>query len=217
MKAESPAVPVLSYSALTDRGKLREDNEDCMFVERWPDGHALLVVLADGIGGQAGGRVASEIVVATFQTLLAEPVPEDKFERYERLLGCFYASEEAIKKRASTDFALLNMGATAIAAILTTSECLFLYAGDCRLYQFRKEVEPFVTADHSVTRMLVESGRLAAEDAANHPMRSVVTSSLSASPKGHLRVDPKWNETLDQQPAFRDLLPGDCCCSALTA
>jgi protein phosphatase len=101
------------------------------------------------------------------------------------------------------------MGATTIAAILTASECLFLYAGDCRLYQFRKEVEPFVTADHSVTRMLVESGRLAAEDAADHPMRSVVTSSLSASPKGRLRVDPKWDKTADQQPAFRDLLPGD--------
>jgi protein phosphatase len=209
MKVEVPVVTGLRYGALTDPGKVREVNEDRALIEPWPDGSAVLIVIADGMGGQYGGAVAAQTVVDVFRTLLGQPLHESRFDRYESLLGCFYSADEAIKSRASTNVALLNMGSTVIASIITASECLFLYAGDCRFYHFRKDSKTFVTSDHSVVSILIETGRLAPEDAASHPMRAVVTSSLGASANNRLCVDPKWDEMAPLQSAFRNLLPDD--------
>ena len=101
------------------------------------------------------------------------------------------------------------MAATAIAAVVTPVECLVLYAGDCRFYHFRGATPLFVTRDHSVVRVLLDTGEITAEQAKDHPMRSLVTSSLTATQGGVLNVDPKWNEDSDEQPAFRQLGPGD--------
>src|SRR2546422_11691410 len=96
----------------------------------------------------------------SFRPLLSGPLPDTQFERYERLLGYFYHADEAIKKRAGTDFGLINMASTAIAAIITPTECLHLYAGDCRLHHFREGASHYITMDHSVVRVLMETGRL---------------------------------------------------------
>lgn len=218
--SDDSCIPGMSYASLSERGNVRETNEDCKLIKPWPDGRAVLLVLADGMGGQAGGGVASSLVIECFEGLLAEPVPQSQFDRYEKLLGCFYAADDVIKRRASTDFNLLNMGATVIAAIITTFECLYLYAGDCRFYHFRDGSPLLITADHSVVRMLVDAGRLAPDAASSHPMKSVVTSSIGASPLSRLHVDPKWAETAVEQPAFRQLQSGDLllfCTDGLTS
>jgi serine/threonine protein phosphatase PrpC len=209
MSANVAASAGLSYFAITDQGKVRERNEDCVLLEPWPNGSALMVVVADGIGGQAGGEVASQLVVESFRALLSTPLPDPRFDRYETLLGGFYRAHEAIRKKAGTDFALLNMGSTAIAAVVTSLECLFLYAGDCRMYHFSAGSDPFITADHTVVRILLENGQLSPAEVLNHPMRSVVTSSLGALRNNQLMVDPKWNEGSSTQPAFRALSRGD--------
>jgi len=209
MRIEGLGVSGLEAALVTDRGSVREVNEDGAVIEAWPDKSAVLLVVADGMGGQFGGGVASQLVVETFRTLLGQPVPATLFERYERLLGCFYKADEAIKRRASEDLGLMSMASTAIAAIISPTECLHLYAGDCRMYHFVDGSTPYVTRDHSVVSVLVETGLVALEEVSDHPMRSVVTSSLGAGRSSRLNVDPKWRDAANEQPAVRSVSPRD--------
>ena len=82
MTASRPRIAGLTYSTISHRGN-RDTNEDHYCVEAWQDGSALLVVIADGMGGQAGGKIASEVVVNAFKEMVHTALPEARAERYE--------------------------------------------------------------------------------------------------------------------------------------
>jgi PPM family protein phosphatase len=197
----------LAFHAKTDCGKVRPHNEDNYLLESWPETSTVLAVVADGMGGHRGGEVAAKIAVDTFGKLLKTPLPETSQERYELLLKCFYDADEAIQEAACENFKLFGMGTTIIAAIVSPTECIHLYAGDCRLYHFAKGNKTYITADHSVVQVLLELGRITEEDIPTHPMRSVVNSCLGGKENHQFSVDPKWgNEDL---PVVRKWSAGD--------
>jgi len=185
----------LTSHAQTHPGKKREINEDNYLLESWPDKSAILAVVADGMGGHRGGEVASKIAVDTFRELLNQPLPSETLTRYELLLKAFYDADTAIREQACQDFGLMNMGTTIIAAIITPTELIHLYAGDCRLYHFLGDSPPYITADHSVVQVLIELGKITPEEVSTHPMRSVVNSCLGGRGKSQLSIDPKWDSS----------------------
>lgn len=196
----------LTREVKTHRGNKREINQDNYLLELWEDETAILAVVADGMGGNKGGEVASKIAVDTFRGLLEQPLPPEAFGRYELLLKGFYEADRAIREQASQDFKLMNMGTTIIAAIVTPTELIHLYAGDCRLYHFSCNSPPYITADHSVVGVLLELGKITPEEVSSHPMRSVVNSCLGGRGKAQLSIDPKW----DSPPSpVRKLHSGD--------
>ncbi len=197
----------LSCKARTDRGKVRELNEDNFILQSWPDNSAILAVIADGMGGHNAGEIASEIAINTFAKLLENPLPKDNHGKYELLLERFYAADAAIRKHGSENFATSNMGTTIVAVIATETDYIHLYAGDCRLYHCRNGVPIYVTSDHSLVQVLVNMEQITPEEALTHPMRSVVNSCLGGKGKDHLFIDPKWGDL--EYPVARDLLPGD--------
>lgn len=203
------SIPGVMWAAATDRGRIRERNEDSAAVVPWPENDKVLIVLADGMGGHEGGHVASRIVVERFSGMVRASLPHDPAERFEALLACFYDAERDLRKQGGIYFSLRAMGATAIAAIVEPTSLLFLYAGDCRLYHFHDGDAPFVTTDHSVVATLIACHQIKAEDAHSHPLRSAVTSSISASPGNQLHVDPQWDDAAGGGVAFRTLYPGD--------
>ena len=74
----------IEYSAICHKGKVREANEDAYLVAPWQDGsEALLVVVADGMGGHRGGKEAADIAIATFKELLNQPLPNDNKELFD--------------------------------------------------------------------------------------------------------------------------------------
>ena len=201
----------LVYDDRTRKGK-RDVNEDVKFVKPWPDKSALLALVVDGMGGHQGGKIAAAIVIDTFKELLKQPLPETPESRYQLLLDSFHKANTAIMERVLEEFKLGNsklkdMGATLVAAIITATECLHLYAGDCRLYHFSQEIPLYVTDDHSVINLLIKSGEITSQDAKNHRMRGVVTSCLGGGQNARLSIAPKWDE--DGSPAFRMLHPND--------
>lgn len=201
----------LVYDDRTRKGK-RDVNEDIKFVKPWPDKSALLALVVDGMGGHQGGKIAAEIVIDTFKELLKQPLPETPESRYQLLLDSFHKANTAIIERVIEEFKLGNsklkdMGATLVAAIITATECLHLYAGDCRLYHFSQEIPLYMTDDHSVINLLIKSGEITSQDAKNHRMRGVVTSCLGGGQNARLSIAPKWDE--DGSPAFRKLHPND--------
>jgi protein phosphatase len=209
MIATQASIDGIGCASITDRGRVRERNEDKVLIQAWPDAEALFVVLADGMGGKEGGRVASAIIVDEFRKLLDHPLSSSRVELFGALHRCFYEAERSLKYHASLTFSLRSMGATVIAAVIEPDSLLFLYAGDCRLYHFHANEPPFITKDHSLVATLVEARRLKPEDARSHPDRSIVTSAICAAPGSQLQVDPPWNEVLGGGPAFRPLCPGD--------
>jgi protein phosphatase len=181
-----------------------------MFLKSWNDGCALLAVVADGMGGHASGEVAAQIAVDTFSRLLENPLPIDKKERYNSLMDCFGEADAIIREQSAQDIHLQGMGTTAVAAIITPQECLFLYAGDSRLYHIRNEAIRYVTPDHTIIRLLMETGRIKPEDIATHPMRSVITSCLGGGQNTRLTVEPNWlDDKSEHNPAFISFEPGD--------
>lgn len=196
----------LTSHAQTHIGKKRATNEDNYLLASWSDESAILAVVADGMGGHQAGEVASKIAVDTFGQILNQSLPSETFARYELLLKAFYDADTAIREQAGQDFRLMNMGTTIIAAIITPTELIHLYAGDSRLYHFSGDSPPYITADHSVVQVLIELGKITPEEVSTHPRRAVVNSCLGGLGESQLSIDPKW----DGSPSpVRELHPGD--------
>ena len=202
-------------------GKVRTENEDSFLIEYWPTQSAAIVVVADGMGSYGGGATAAMAVTETFAELVSKPLPHSRNARYELLLGAFYHADAKIKWLQDTSNP--EMGATVAAAIVTEDELMYLYAGDCRVYHFSRDGETFISRDHSVTRALLDAGKIDQDEAARHPMGSVVTSCLGGPPlTSRITIDPQYADGLssddENSGPFRKLAHGDIivlCCDGL--
>lgn len=196
-----------SIAWCSDVGLVRSQNDDRVLVKPWPkreseaalelesEPEALLLVVADGLGGSQSGGLAAEIACATFAQLLESPLPSSPRARYEALMERFYAADQEILQRGGQSFQTLGMGCTAMVAIVTPQDYIHLYAGDSRLYHLRQGQTLYRSRDHSIIQLLLESGRITPDQIPTHPMRSIVNSCLGGQRSSeHFAVDPKWDE-----------------------
>ena len=156
----------LRYAACSDIGLVRSNNQDSAYA-----GPHLLVV-ADGMGGHAGGDVASSIAVATLAPLDDEAHgPDDALEQLDRAL---HAAQDELLARAGRDPELAGLGTTVTALLRAGSKLAMAHIGDSRAYLLRDGEMTQVTADHTFVQFLVNTGKITAEEAKHHPQRSVV-------------------------------------------
>jgi PPM family protein phosphatase len=150
-----------SYGARSHVGLVRATNEDSGFAS------AYLQLVADGVGGAAAGEVASTAARprADMQSLLAEAMLES-----HRQLG----------RGVALDASRTGMATTLTAVLTHHDRAAVAHIGDSRGYLFRAGSLTRLTSDHSLVQMLLDEGRLAEEDVATHPYRSVVMKSLDA-------------------------------------
>ncbi len=207
MEADAGRIASLHAAWETHQGYVRERNEDLACLVRLREHHAIAAAVLDGMGGHGGGDVAARIGAHEFRRAWRTPLPSDPMGRYEWMLSAFYAAHDAIRKYGARTLGLGGMGATAAAVLATPEGCLLMHAGDCRVYHFRRGQLQYVTADHTIVRILLEKGHITEDQVATHPMRSVVTSCLGGGSEARLSVDPKWED--GGGPAFRSLSPGD--------
>jgi len=175
-------------SALTDTGRRRPQNEDT-FVCDPP-----LYAVADGVGGAQAGEIASRLAA----TALEERAPDALGE--ETLVNLLQAANDRIYKHALEDPLAAGMG-TVVTALLVNEEAgqvAIGHVGDSRAYRLRDGVLEQLTADHSLVGELVRAGQLSAEEAEQHPHRSVITRAVGTEPS--LEV-----ETLSVETAPGDL------------
>jgi len=156
----------LRYAARSDVGLVRSDNQDSAYA-----GPHLLVV-ADGMGGHAGGDVASSVAVATLAPLDDEAHgPDDALEELDRAL---HAAQDELLARADRDPELAGLGTTVTALLRAGSKLAMAHIGDSRAYLLRDGELTQVTTDHTFVQHLVNTGKITAEEAEHHPQRSVV-------------------------------------------
>lgn len=155
----------MGYAARSDVGLLRKNNQDSGYA-----GPHLLVV-ADGMGGAAGGDVASSVVVAHLAPL-DDDVPAG--DLLGRLKEAVYAAHDELVERVAEDRSLAGLGTTVVALLRSGERFAMIHIGDSRAYLLRDGVMAQVTTDHTFVQHLVETGRLTPEQAERHPQRSVL-------------------------------------------
>lgn len=161
------------YAAQSDVGLMRKNNQDSGYAGPH------LLVLADGMGGPAGGDIASSIAVAHLA-----PLDSDAFKTEELLDLLREAINEAHQElvdRSKVDEDLQGLGTTCIAILRSGNKLAMTHIGDSRAYLLRKGTLTQVTTDHSFVQYLVQTGQLSPEQAENHPQRSVLLRVLGDS------------------------------------
>jgi protein phosphatase len=153
----------------------RAYQEDSWALRTLGDG-TLLAVLADGMGGHAGGAVASRLAVGAF--LMA-------MENGGSLQEALEAANRAIGEAAQRDVALANMGSTLVGAVVTDDEVRWISVGDSPFYLATIGALERLNADHSMVPQidaLVERGIITAEEAARHPGRHTLREAVMGQP-----------------------------------
>jgi len=164
----------------THAGHVRPDNEDAFYTATGEAGATALLLVADGMGGHAGGHVASRIAVDTARELLA-PLLEKKpgEEETERLLGqAFTLANRLIREAAERNPSLVGMGTTLVAALLRGHHCCLAHVGDSRAYRVNAGGAECLTRDHTLVQQLVDREALTPAEAAVAPMRNVLIRAL---------------------------------------
>lgn len=156
----------LRYAARSDVGLVRTKNEDSGYA-----GPHLLVV-ADGMGGHAGGDVASSLAVGVLADLDGEALGST--EAQTRLGERLRRTNTALQDRVKDQPELAGMGTTVTALVRAGSRLILAHIGDSRAYLLRGGELVKVTTDHTYVQSLVDAGRITAEEAENHPQRNVV-------------------------------------------
>jgi serine/threonine protein phosphatase PrpC len=168
--------------ARSELGLVRDGNEDAALVS------SHLVAVADGMGGHAGGEVASKIAITSVQELssvLRDPAL-DAESREDLLLNISFSIDHEISEVSSADKSLQGMGTTLTALHLNGNRVELLHIGDSRCYQWQGKKLIQLSYDHTVMQELLDQGRLTAEEVINHPQRSLLTQALI----GDSGIDP---------------------------
>jgi protein phosphatase len=177
----------LRYAARSDRGLVRDGNQDSVYA-----GPRLLAV-ADGMGGMAAGDVASSIVIAAIAPL-DEDVPGDAI--LDTLRGSVETANAQLRETVDANPQLEGMGTTLTGLLFSGSRAGLVHIGDSRAYLLRDGEFGQITKDDTYVQMLVDEGRISSEEAGSHPQRSLLTRAMDGRD-----IDPEYS--------VRTVLPGD--------
>ena len=163
----------LDYAARSDVGLVRSENQDSGYA-----GPHLLVV-ADGMGGHAGGDIASSIAIGRMVSLDGESHGGD--DATDHLVRSLAAANGEIQEQVEHSPELQGMGTTVTALLRAGNKVALAHIGDSRAYLLRGDTFAQITHDHSFVQSLVDEGRITEEEADSHPQRSLVTRVLTGS------------------------------------
>jgi serine/threonine protein phosphatase PrpC len=157
----------VSHSAAASNvGKIRSNNQDSGYA-----GHTLFLV-ADGMGGHAGGDVASAI--ATKRIMEADQVYQSPQDAEFALQAALIAANSQLAETVFEHAELTGMGTTVSALVVIDDQVAIAHIGDSRIYLYRDNELSQITTDHTFVQRLVDSGRITEAEAMVHPRRSVL-------------------------------------------
>ncbi len=166
------------YAGLTDVGRVRRTNED-----NWTaDPEQGLFVLADGMGGESAGELASKAVVMALPGLVRqclgamESLPKRRAPRQMKKAIATLSTQ--LRRVTQSEPGLEGMGSTVVCALARGDQALVAHMGDSRAYRLRAGLLKRLTRDHSLVRLLLDSGDITSEEAATHPARGRLTRSV---------------------------------------
>jgi PPM family protein phosphatase len=185
----------IRYAVATDIGLQRQENEDAAYAG------ARLLAVADGMGGHAGGEVASAAVIDALKPL-DTIVPAG--ELLNALEHAVRQASRSLTELAQADPELRGMGTTLTALLWSGSQLGLVHIGDSRAYLVRDDEVFQITQDHTVVQSLLDDGKITIDEVASHPQRNLILRALIAD--GGYEPDLQLREA---RPGDRYLLCSD--------
>jgi len=185
---------VLRYSARSDRGLVRQNNQDAVYAG------PRLLALADGMGGHAAGEVASRLVISALAPLDDDDPGDDLLAE---LRDAAYEGNSLITRHVADQPDLEGMGTTLTAILFAGSRLGMVHIGDSRAYQLRDNVLSQITKDDTFVQSLIDEGRITEEEAHTHPQRSLLLRAITGQD-----IDP-WLTIREARAGDRFLLCSD--------
>jgi serine/threonine protein phosphatase PrpC len=185
---------VLRYSARSDRGLVRQNNQDAVYAG------PRLLALADGMGGHAAGEVASSLVISALAPLDEDDPGDDLLDE---LRHATVEGNAAITRHIAGAPDLEGMGTTLTAILFAGSRLGLVHVGDSRAYQLRDGALTQITKDDTFVQSLIDEGRISEEEAHTHPQRSLLLRAITGTD-----IDPSLT-VREARPGDRYLLCSD--------
>lgn len=183
------AIKTISFAG-SDIGKHRSSNQDSGY-----SGYRLFFV-ADGMGGHAGGDIASAI--ASQRIAITDSQHESLEEAVTTFRNSIVDANQMLSDTVAAHSELEGMGTTFSGLLIFEGKAIIAHIGDSRIYLSRDGKVQQLTKDHTFVQKLVEMGRITPEEALVHPRRSVL-----------MRVLGDVSGNLDVDFSIIDTLPGD--------
>lgn len=194
----------VEFGAQTHPGKVRDSNEDHYLIVKFSrhmtpilsnipqaelpgdsEESTFGLVVADGMGGQVGGEVASRSAIQTLMALVMK-APKwvikmnetEAHELMERAIRYFKRVDSALTEKAKSEPGLAGMGTTLTAAYNTGREAFIVHVGDSRAYLYRANQLYQLTRDQTVAQALADAGSISPEEVPTHPLRHMLTNAI---------------------------------------
>ncbi|QLL07927.1 PP2C family protein-serine/threonine phosphatase [Mycobacterium vicinigordonae] len=171
----------LEYSALSDVGCERSDNQD-----RWgADADQFLFMVADGVGGSRDGALAAQTMVDKLPGYVAHHLPldhRDEPDAAERLGRAVSELSDDLHGIAQTDSRYAGANSTLVSVVIAGTRALVAHLGDSRAYLRRAGQLTRLTRDHTLVQALVDANQVDAADTGRHKARNVVTKYMGMKP-----------------------------------
>ncbi|MBR6676379.1 MAG: Stp1/IreP family PP2C-type Ser/Thr phosphatase [Clostridia bacterium] len=168
----------------TDIGMKRKVNQDSFFCEYFDNG-MMLAIVCDGMGGAAGGGIASGLACKSFVDAVSDfaddYTPAETLTRTdERLIRKVLAdavdyANKTVFERAEEELSLTGMGTTIVATLVCQRTLFTVNVGDSRMYLVKDGEATQITKDHSYVQYLVDTGKMTAEEAKRSVNRNIIT------------------------------------------
>ncbi len=187
------------FAGLSDPGLVRSVNQDDYYID--PEGRFFIV--ADGMGGHAGGQEASHIATEVVKKDL-EDYWDSPRASSELLNEALEKANLAIVEDQQSNPERGDMGTTAVVMIFRQGESWCAHVGDSRLYRLRGSELEQITEDHTWVSRAMKAGDLNLEQARIHPWRHVLSQCLGRKDLQHIEI-----QTLEVKPGDRLLMCSD--------
>jgi PPM family protein phosphatase len=191
----------LHYSAISDVGRVRRENQDSGYAGPW------VLTVCDGVGGAVRGDLASSTAVQALRKLDQQP-DEDILGQ---VAGAVHRADDRIAELVEEDPALNGTSTTATVALFDGERFGVGHIGDSRAYLYRRGELRQLTHDHTFVQSLIDEGRITEEQSRTHPHRNLILKALD----GIRHEEPDLFE-FPAEPGDRIFLCSDGACGTLT-
>lgn len=174
----------MRIAAKTDVGKVRGSNQDSYATGELPGGVAWAVV-CDGMGGAAGGNVASSVAVKIISEKITSTFHSGMSVSSIKnmLVTAINAANVSIYDMSGANEDLKGMGTTVVACVVSEGNACVAHAGDSRAYLISENLISQLTTDHSMVQEMVETGKITPDEAKDHPRKNIITRALGVAEK----------------------------------
>ena len=163
---------------LTDKGLVREHNEDSVIIIK-NQGDSYLMAVADGMGGHQAGEVAASIAISYLGKRFSETFGNfSKLDAVEWIKLSVHEINSLIFKYTEEHEEAKGMGTTLVLAIVNPSYILFGNIGDSSGFVIKDRNLHKVTHDHTLVNLLITAGELTEDEARNHPRKNILMNAL---------------------------------------